>query len=72
VSQAGCCAPPALASLAYAKPEAPPCVPDSSTSPPAPARHGRGHLTLHLPEGWREHEWMSLLEAACGPPAAAA
>jgi Transposase DDE domain group 1 len=37
------------------------------------ARHGRGHLTLHLPEGWhREHEWMNLLEAACGPPAAAA
>jgi hypothetical protein len=37
------------------------------------ARHGRGHLTLHLPEGWyREHEWMNLLEAACGPPATAA
>ena len=25
------------------------------------ARHGRGHLTLHLPEGWhREHEWLNL------------
>jgi hypothetical protein len=37
------------------------------------ARHGRGHLTVHLPEGWyREHEWMNLFEAACGPPAAAA
>ena len=37
------------------------------------ARHGRGHLTLHLPEGWhREQEWLNLLEAACGPPAAAA
>jgi hypothetical protein len=37
------------------------------------ARHGRGHLTLHLPEGWRrEHEWLNLLGAACGPPAAAA
>jgi hypothetical protein len=37
------------------------------------ARHGRGHLTLHLPEGWhREHEWMNLLDTACGPPAAAA
>jgi hypothetical protein len=37
------------------------------------ARHGRGHLTLHLPEGWhREHEWMNLLQAACGPPATAA
>src|SRR6266566_1180064 len=29
------------------------------------ARHGRGHITLHLPEGWhRETEWMSLFEAA--------
>jgi Transposase DDE domain group 1 len=37
------------------------------------ARHGRGHITLHLPEGWhREQEWASLFEAACGPPAAAA
>jgi hypothetical protein len=37
------------------------------------ARHGRGHITLHLPAGWhREHEWMNLLTAACGPPAAAA
>jgi hypothetical protein len=37
------------------------------------ARHGRGRLTLHLPEGWhREREWLNLFEAACGPPAAAA
>jgi hypothetical protein len=37
------------------------------------ARHGRSSLTLHLPEGWhREHEWLNLFEAACGPPAAAA
>src|SRR5690242_15499951 len=37
------------------------------------ARHGRGRLTLHLPEGWhREHEWLNFWEAACGPPAAAA
>ena len=37
------------------------------------ARHGRGHVALHLPEGWhREREWLSLWEAACGPPAAAA
>jgi Transposase DDE domain group 1 len=36
------------------------------------ARHGR-RLTLHLPEGWhREHQWLNLFEAACGPPAAAA
>jgi hypothetical protein len=37
------------------------------------ARHGRGLLTLHLPEGWhRERAWHCLFEAACGPPAAAA
>jgi hypothetical protein len=37
------------------------------------ARHARGHLTVHLPEGWhREHEWMNLLHTACGPPATAA
>jgi hypothetical protein len=36
-------------------------------------RHGRGHITLHLPEAWhREQEWLNLLAAACGPPAAAA
>jgi Transposase DDE domain group 1 len=33
------------------------------------ARHGRGHLTLHLPAGWhRQHEWMNLFQAGCGPP----
>jgi Transposase DDE domain group 1 len=37
------------------------------------ARHGRGNLTLHLPRDWhREQEWLSLWEAACGPPAIAA
>jgi Transposase DDE domain group 1 len=37
------------------------------------ARHGRGHLTVHLPAGWhREHEWMNLFHAGCGPPARAA
>jgi GntR family transcriptional regulator/MocR family aminotransferase len=37
------------------------------------ARHGRGDITLHLPEGWhREQEWMNLFDAACGPPARAA
>ena len=37
------------------------------------ARHGRGHITVHLPEGWhREHEWLNLLRTACGPPAAPA
>ncbi|HMG65604.1 MAG TPA: IS1380 family transposase, partial [Streptosporangiaceae bacterium] len=34
------------------------------------ARHGRGHLTLHLPAGWHHaHGWMNLFDAACGPPA---
>jgi len=37
------------------------------------ARHPRGRLTIHLPEGWhRAHEWLNLWEAACGPPTAAA
>ena len=32
------------------------------------ARHGRGHLTMHLPEGWhREHEWMNLLRSRLRP-----
>ena len=31
------------------------------------------HLTPRLPEGWhREHEWLSLLTATCGPPASVA
>jgi hypothetical protein len=35
------------------------------------ARHGHGHITVHLPEGWhRDREWMNLFEAACGPPPA--
>ena len=37
------------------------------------ARHGRGQITLHLPEAWhRQTEWTNLFEAATGPPAAAA
>ena len=37
------------------------------------ARHGRGHLTLHLPAGWhRQTEWLTLFAAACGPPPTAA
>jgi hypothetical protein len=36
--------------------------------PPAPPRHGRSHITLHLPDGWhRAPEWMNLFAAACGP-----
>ncbi|HEV2373275.1 MAG TPA: transposase, partial [Streptosporangiaceae bacterium] len=37
------------------------------------ARHGRGHLSLHLPQDWhRAREWDALFEAACGPPSKAA
>jgi len=37
------------------------------------ARHGRGHLTLHMPLAWhREHEWMNLFREGCGPPVARA
>jgi Transposase DDE domain group 1 len=37
------------------------------------ARHGRGHLTLHLPAGWHhQHEWLTMFAAGCGPPARAA
>jgi hypothetical protein len=33
------------------------------------AAGGRGHITVHLPEGWyHEHEWMTLHQASCGPP----
>jgi len=62
----------ALASLPFAKARAATIRRDLIAVAARIARHGRGHLTLHLPEGWhREHEWLSLL-AACGPPAAAA
>ena len=37
------------------------------------ARTGRGHLTLHLPQGWhRQDDWLALFLAGCGPPAPAA
>ena len=37
------------------------------------ARHGRGQITVHLPEQWhREQDWMNLFEAATRPPAQAA
>ena len=33
------------------------------------ARHGRGHLTMHLPQAWhRQPEWHNLFQAGCGPP----
>jgi hypothetical protein len=59
-----------LASLAYAKARGATIRRDLIDVAARTARHGRGHLTLHLPEGWhREHEWNSLFEAANGPPA---
>ncbi len=63
----------ALASLPFAKARAATIRRDLIAVAARTARHGRGHLTLHLPEGWhREHEWLTLLAAACGPPAKAA
>jgi Transposase DDE domain group 1 len=63
----------ALASLPFAKARAATIRRDLIAIAARTARHGRGHLTLHLPEGWhRQHEWLNLLHAACGPPAAAA
>jgi Transposase DDE domain group 1 len=63
----------ALASLTYARARGATVRRDLIGVAARTARHGRGHLTLHLPESWhREHEWMNLFEAACGPPAAAA
>ena len=62
-----------LASLAYAKARGATLRRDLIDVAARTARHGRGHITLHPPEEWHhEHEWMSLFEAACGPPAHAA
>jgi hypothetical protein len=62
----------ALASLTYAKARGATLRRDLINVAARTARHGRGHITLHLPEGWhREHRWLTLL-AACGPPVAAA
>jgi hypothetical protein len=60
----------ALASLAYAKARGATIRRDLINVAARTARHGRGHLTAHLPAGWhRQREWLSLFEAACGPPA---
>jgi hypothetical protein len=62
-----------LASLAYGKARGATIRRDLIDVAARLARHGRGHITLHLPEGWhREHEWMNLIAASCGPPTAAA
>ena len=63
----------ALASLPYAKARAATIRRDLISVAARTARRGRGHLTLHLPEGWhREQGWRNLWDAACGPPATAA
>jgi Transposase DDE domain group 1 len=62
-----------LASLAHAKARAATLRRDLIVVAARIARHGRGQITLHLPEDWhRETGWMSLFDAACGPPRAAA
>jgi hypothetical protein len=63
----------ALASLGYAKARGTTIRADLIDVAARIARHGRGHITLHLPEGWhREQEWRNLLQAATGPPERAA
>ena len=63
----------ALASLPFAKARGATIRRDLIAVAARTARHGRSHITLHLPEGWhREQEWLNLWDAACGPPAAAA
>jgi hypothetical protein len=63
----------ALASLPFARARAATIRRDLITLAARTARHGRGCLILHLPEGWlREREWLNLWEAVCGPPAKAA
>jgi hypothetical protein len=62
-----------LASLAYGKARGATIRRDLIDVAARTARHGRGHITLHLPEGWhRDHEWLNLFAAACGPPIATA
>ena len=70
---AGLASPADLASLAYGKARGATIRRDLIDVAARTARHGRGHITLHLPEAWhREHEWMTLFTATCGPPRAAA
>jgi hypothetical protein len=58
-----------LASLACAKARGATLRRDLIDVAARTARHGHGHITLHLPDGWhREQDWISLFEAACGPP----
>ena len=62
-----------LASLGYAKARGATIRADLIDVAARTARHGRGHITLHLPDGWHHDQaWMNLFEAATGPPAHAA
>jgi hypothetical protein len=62
-----------LASLAYAKARGATLRRDLIDVAARTARRGRGHITMHLPDGWhRRTEWMTLFQAATGPPAATA
>jgi hypothetical protein len=59
-SPATCCAAGALASLTYAKARGATLRRDLIDVAARIARHGRGHITLHLPEAWHyEAEWMN-------------
>jgi hypothetical protein len=62
-----------LASLPFAKARGATIRRDLIAVAARTARHGRGNVVLHLPEGWhREQEWLNLWDAVCGPPPAAA
>ena len=63
----------ALASLAGAKARGATLRRDLIDIAARTARHGRGEITLHLPERWhRQTQWLNLFEAACRPPPAPA
>ena len=63
----------ALASLAGAKARGATLRRDLLDIAARTARHGRGEITLHLPERWhRQTQWLNLFEAACRPPPAPA
>jgi hypothetical protein len=60
-----------LASLAYAKARGATIRRDLIDVAARIARHGRGEITVHLPEGWhRQAEWLNLFDTACRPPPA--
>jgi hypothetical protein len=62
-----------LASPRYAKARTATIRRDLITMPARTARHGRGNLTIHLPDGHhREQPWLNLWTEACGPPVRAA